>query len=63
MNWTTIKMSELMRNKNLRMDPKYWLKKKAASHKPQAASAHKEIGFKNFKYYLKKRLETDTIKK
>ena len=38
-------------------------KKKAASYKPQAASAHKEIGFKNFKYYLKKRLETDTIKK
>jgi len=38
-------------------------KKKAASYKPQAASAHKEIGFKNFKYYLKKRHETDTIKK
>mgnify|MGYP000648617051 CR=1 FL=1 len=28
MDWTTIKMSELMRSKNLRMDPKYWIKKK-----------------------------------
>ena len=36
---------------------------KAASYKPQAASAPKEIGFKNFKYYLKKRLETNTIKR
>jgi len=41
MNWTTIKMSELMRNKTLRMDPKYWIKKKAASSKLQAASAIK----------------------
>jgi hypothetical protein len=36
---------------------------KVSSHKHQAASAHKEIGFKNFKYYLKKRPETNTIKK
>jgi hypothetical protein len=49
MDWTKIKMSELMRSKNLRMDPKYWLKKKATSHKPQASSC--------------KRHETDTIKK
>ena len=49
MDWTKIKMSELMRSKNLRMDPKYWLKKKAASSKLQATSC--------------KRLETDTIKK
>jgi len=42
MNWTTVKLSELMRQKTLRMDPKYWLKKKKKnkkSHKPQASSS------------------------
>jgi len=47
MDWTTIKMSELMRSKNLRMDPKYWLKKKATSRKPQAASALKRTQLKS----------------
>ena len=61
MDWTTIKMSELMRQKTRRMDAGYWIKKKGEwqkdgkklkkekSHKPQASSC--------------KRLETDTIKK
>jgi len=47
MDWTTIKMSELMRSKNLRMDPKYWLKKKAASSKPQASSTLKRTQLKS----------------
>jgi len=46
MDWTTIKMSELMRQKTRRMDPKYWIKKKAASLKPQASSALKQTQLK-----------------
>ena len=38
MEWTTIKMSELMRQKTRRMDAGYWIKKKAPSGKQQAAS-------------------------
>jgi len=59
MDWTTIKMSELMRNKSLRMDAGYWIKKKgewqkdgkklkkAPSHKLQAASALKRTQLKS----------------
>jgi len=47
MDWTTIKMSELMRQKSWRMDPKYWIKKKAASYKPQASSALKQTQLKS----------------
>jgi len=36
-----------MRQKTRRMDPKYWLKKKAASYKPQAASASKRTQTKD----------------
>ena len=46
MDWTKIKMSELMRSKNLRIDPKYWIKKKAASYKLQASSATKKTQLK-----------------
>ena len=52
MDWTTIKMSELMRQKTRRMDAGYWIKKKklqATSYKLQASSF--------------KRPETDTIKR
>ena len=62
MDWTNQTCKQLAERAAWRahLEPK---KKKAASHKPQAASAPKEIGFKNFKYYLKKRLETNTIKR
>jgi hypothetical protein len=33
MDWTTIKMSELMRQKTRRMDAGYWIKKKITSKK------------------------------
>jgi len=59
MDWTTIKMSELMRSKNLRMDAPYWIrlhshnvlekirkKREAASSKPQAPSATKKTQLK-----------------
>ena len=26
-NWTSVKLSDLMRQKNLRMDAKYWIQK------------------------------------
>jgi len=55
MDWTTIKMSELMRQKTRRMDAPYWIrlhshnvlekirkKREATSRKPQAASASKQ---------------------
>jgi len=55
MDWTKIKMSELMRQKTRRMNAPYWIrlhshnvldkirkKQEAASHKPQAASALKQ---------------------
>jgi hypothetical protein len=59
MDWTTIKMSELMRQKTRRMDAPYWIrlhshnvlekirkKREAASHKLQAASAMKQTQLK-----------------
>jgi len=36
--WTTLTFKELAAQKTLRMDPKYWIKKKASSFKPQASS-------------------------
>jgi len=60
MDWTTIKMSELMRQKTRRMDAPYWIrlhshnvlekirkKRQAASSKPQAASALKRTQLKS----------------
>jgi len=41
MNWTTIKMSELMRQKTLRMDPKYWIKRKLKRRKKLQATSSK----------------------
>ena len=41
MKWTTLTFKELAAQKTLRMDAKYWIKKKkrrATSHKRQAAS-------------------------
>jgi hypothetical protein len=49
MDWTTIKMSELMRQKTRRMDAGYWIKKKklqAPSPKLQAPSATKKTQLK-----------------
>ena len=39
MKWTTLTFKELAAQKTLRMDAKYWIKKKASSSKQQAASA------------------------
>ena len=36
--WTTLTFKQLAAQKNLRMDPKYWLKRQASSCKRQAAS-------------------------
>jgi len=41
MEWTTVKMSELMRQKSLRMDPKYWIKKKLKKRKKLQAPSSK----------------------
>jgi hypothetical protein len=40
MKWTTLTFKQLAAQKTLRMDPKYWIKKKAQalSHKQQATS-------------------------
>jgi hypothetical protein len=38
MKWTTLTFKELAAQKTLRMDAKYWIKKKASSRKQQAAS-------------------------
>jgi hypothetical protein len=35
--WTTITFKQLAAQKNLRMDAKYWIKKKASSRKLQAS--------------------------
>ena len=48
-NWTSVKLSDLMRQKTLRMDAKYWIQKALLKKRK------KEIGLKNFKYYLKKK--------
>jgi len=42
MKYTTVKISEIAKHPTLRLDPKYWIKKKlkkAGSCKPQAASS------------------------
>ena len=36
--WTTLTFKELAAQRTLRMDPKYWIKKKASSRKQQATS-------------------------
>ena len=51
MDWTTIKMSELMRQKTRRMDAGYWIKKKKQKKNKAASSqaggpARKESGAK-----------------
>ena len=51
MDWTTIKISELMRQKTRRMDAGYWIKKKKQKKNKSASSqaggpARKESGFK-----------------
>jgi len=38
MKWTTLTFKQLAQQKTLRMDPKYWIKRQAASHKRQASS-------------------------
>ena len=35
--WTTLTFKELAAQRTLRMDAKYWIKKKASSRKPQAS--------------------------
>ena len=57
--WNTGPAAERARH-NLKLNKNKKIKR-TPGPKLQAASAHKEIGFKNFKYYLKKRHETDTI--
>ena len=42
MDWTTIKFSELMRQKTRRMDAKYWIKKK--NKKRISLQAPKRVG-------------------
>ena len=39
MDWTTIKFSELMRQKSRRMDAKYWIKKKQKKNKSSSSQA------------------------
>jgi hypothetical protein len=38
MKWTTLTFKQLAAQKTLRLDPKYWIKRQAASDKPQATS-------------------------
>ena len=37
--WTTLTFKELAAQRTLRMDPKYWIKKKASSRKLQASGS------------------------
>ena len=51
MDWTTIKFSELMRQKTRRMDAQYWINKKKQKKNKSSSSqagglAPKESGFK-----------------
>jgi len=39
MKWTTLTFKELAAQRTLRMDAKYWIKKKASSSKRQASSS------------------------
>ena len=45
MKWTTLTFKELAAQRTLRMDAKYWIKKKlrAASSKPQASSGKQRL--------------------
>tara|TARA_Y100001972_G_scaffold5123_1_gene5565 strand:+ start:181 stop:366 length:186 start_codon:yes stop_codon:yes gene_type:complete len=38
MKWTTLTFKQLAAQKTLRMDPKYWINRQAASDRRQAAS-------------------------
>jgi len=39
MKYTTVKISEILKHPTLRLDPKYWIKRKnKKSRKPQAAN-------------------------
>jgi len=44
MKWTTLTFKELAAQRTLRMDPKYWIKKKAqaSSRKLQATSSKRQ---------------------
>ena len=44
MDWTTIKMSELMRQKTRRMDAGYWIKKKITSKKKATSPKRQATG-------------------
>jgi len=41
--WTTLTFKELAAQKTLRLDAKYWIKKKASSRKPQASSSKQRL--------------------
>jgi len=45
MKWTTLTFKELAAQRTLRMDAKYWIKKKqkATSSKPQASSGKQRL--------------------
>jgi hypothetical protein len=45
MKWTTLTFKELAAQRTLRMDAKYWIKKKAqaSSNKPQASSGKQRL--------------------
>tara|TARA_B100000424_G_scaffold145496_1_gene110724 strand:- start:111 stop:257 length:147 start_codon:yes stop_codon:yes gene_type:complete len=44
MKWTTLTFKELAAQRTLRMDPKYWIKKKAqASSNKQQAPSKKDL--------------------
>jgi len=47
MKFTTVSIKEIQADKTHRLDAGYWIKKKATSHKPQAASAMKQPQLKN----------------
>jgi len=38
MKYTTVKISEILKHPTMRLDAKYWIKKKEKSCKPQAPS-------------------------
>jgi hypothetical protein len=42
MKWTTLTFKELAAQKTLRMDAKYWIKKKASSRKLQASGSRQK---------------------
>tara|TARA_A100001515_G_scaffold83702_1_gene66344 strand:+ start:411 stop:581 length:171 start_codon:yes stop_codon:yes gene_type:complete len=44
MKWTTLTFKQLAQQKTLRLDPKYWIKRQAASDKRQATSLPQSCG-------------------